>query len=66
MRSTNHQIEAIQSGEVIFTIIGEVVILGEMLPTMIEFTGLALIIVGMILSSISSKATNPKQKNIAI
>lgn len=45
-------VEATQSGEVIFTIIGEVLILGGLLPTPLGFLGLGLIIVGMILNSI--------------
>lgn len=45
-------IEATQSGEVIFTIIGEVLILGGTLPSVLGFIGLGLIILGMILNSV--------------
>ena len=46
-------IEATQSGEVIFTVLGEALILGSSLPTITGFIGLAFIILGMILNSLT-------------
>ncbi|WP_315168425.1 multidrug resistance efflux transporter family protein [Metaclostridioides mangenotii] len=51
-------IEATQSGEVVFTLLGEVLILGGMLPALKGFAGLALIIVGMILNSLVASNSN--------
>lgn len=45
-------IEATQCGEVIFTLIGGILFLGDSLPGMIGLIGLILIIAGMILNSI--------------
>lgn len=47
-------IEATQAGEIIFTLLGEVIILNAAVPGIIEILGLCLIIVGMILNSIKS------------
>ncbi len=46
-------IEATQAGEVIFTVIMGILILRDSLPDTIGFAGIAIIIVGMILNSIS-------------
>ncbi|MGN1031460.1 MAG: multidrug resistance efflux transporter family protein [Butyricicoccaceae bacterium] len=45
-------IEATQSGEVIFTLIGGILVLGDSVPTAIGAVGLALIIGGMVLNSL--------------
>ena len=45
-------IEATQSGEVIFTLLGEILILKTTLPTFIGYIGVILVIVGMILNSL--------------
>ncbi len=45
-------IEATQSGEVIFSLLGGVLILGDGLPTTIGFIGIAIIIIGMIAHSV--------------
>ena len=47
-------IEATQSGEVIFTFIGGVLFLGDPLPTVTGFIGLAIIIMGMTANSLIS------------
>ena len=56
-------IEATQSGEVLFTIIGEVIILNGALPSLLGFLGLALIIIGMILNSLNASFTKTKIKS---
>ena len=47
-------IEATQSGEVIFTLIGGVLFLGGPMPTLGGFLGIAIIVIGMIGNSLSS------------
>lgn len=47
-------IEATQSGEVIFSVLGEILILGGTLPGPVALIGLLLIIIGMIVSSFAS------------
>lgn len=46
-------VEATQAGEVIFSIVGEVFILGGVIPSFMGFAGLGLIIFGMVLNSLS-------------
>lgn len=46
-------VESTQSGEVIFSILGEIFILGGDMPTLIGFIGLVFIVLGMILNSLS-------------
>ncbi|WP_392564133.1 multidrug resistance efflux transporter family protein [Orbus wheelerorum] len=57
--SHNHKalacVESTQSGEVIFTLIGEMIILHIALPSLYALIGMAIIIIGMILSSLCSK-----------
>ena len=48
-------IEATQSGEVIFTLLLSVLVLGDAMPTWIGFVGISLVIVGMILNSLATK-----------
>lgn len=58
-------VESTQSGEVIFTILGEVIILKGIIPNKIGLLGLSLIILGMILNSIilsKEKNTNNSLK----
>ena len=45
-------IEATQSGEVIFTLLGGVFFLGDTMPTAIGFAGVAVVVVGMIANSL--------------
>jgi drug/metabolite transporter (DMT)-like permease len=47
-------VEATQSGEVIFTLLGGVLILKDSFPTLIGITGLLLIVLGIVLNSITS------------
>ena len=57
VKGNHHQlavIEATQAGEVIFTLLGEILILKKTLPTTIGYIGIVLVIVGMILNSLFS------------
>lgn len=47
-------IEATQSGEVIFTLIGSLIFLGDTVPTVIGFVGVAIVVAGMIANSLIS------------
>lgn len=58
-------IEATQSGEVVFTILGEILILGGNIPNITGSIGLLLIIVGMILNSLTTSGLN-KTENLEI
>lgn len=53
-------VEATQSGEVVFALLGEVLILGIVLPSLLSFIGIALVIVGMILHSVASALMSRK------
>ena len=59
-------VEATQSTQVLFVIIGEMLILGAPLPNAIALTGIGIIIVGMILHSyhtmLVAKKSNIKEK----
>lgn len=48
-------VEATQSGEVIFTLLGGILVLGDSLPGALGFIGIGLIVLGMILGSLVSK-----------
>lgn len=57
VKNNHHQlavIEATQSGEVIFTLLGEILILKTTFPTTIGYIGIFLVIIGMILNSLFS------------
>ncbi|MBP2076752.1 multidrug resistance efflux transporter family protein [Oceanobacillus polygoni] len=54
-------VEATQSGEVVFALIGEIIILSSPLPSAVSFIGMGLVIVGMILHSIVSAFGNRKR-----
>ncbi len=45
-------VEATQAGEVLFTVLGEIFILGGAIPSMIGIIGLLVIIIGMLLNSL--------------
>lgn len=45
-------IEATQCGEVLFTLLGGICLLGDAIPEPIGFAGIGLIVVGMILNSL--------------
>ena len=51
-------VEATQSGEVIFTLLGGILVLGDRLPNLIGLFGIALIVTGMILSSLIAGSEN--------
>lgn len=55
-------VEATQSGEVVFALIGEVLILSAAFPNLISFLGIALVIFGMILHSITPSENKKKSK----
>lgn len=60
----NHKlaaIEATQSGEVVFALLGELLLLSAPLPSIISFVGMALVVVGMILHSVVSSLGNRKK-----
>ena len=48
-------VEATQAGEVIFTLLGEIILLGAPLPALISLAGMALVMVGMVLHSLCSR-----------
>ncbi|MGY0693783.1 DMT family transporter [Virgibacillus sp. FSP13] len=56
-------VEATQSGEVVFALFGELLILNAPLPSPISFAGMALVVVGMILHSVVS-AIGQRKKEI--
>ena len=47
-------IEATQCGEVLFTLLGGILILGDSVPAPIGFVGIALIVAGMVLNSLAA------------
>jgi len=47
-------VESTQSGEVLFTLFGGILLLGDPAPNLIGFAGILLIIIGMILNSLIS------------
>ncbi|RLL44936.1 multidrug resistance efflux transporter family protein [Oceanobacillus piezotolerans] len=53
-------VEATQSGEVIFALIGEMILLSIPLPSYLSFIGMALVIIGMLLHSVVSSYLNKK------
>lgn len=48
-------IESTQSGEVIFTLLGGILVLNDNIPTFLSLIGVALVIIGMILNSLFNK-----------
>ncbi|WP_439649405.1 DMT family transporter [Lentibacillus daqui] len=57
-------VEATQSGEVIFTLLGELVFLHAPLPQVFSFVGILLVVIGMILHSVIS-ALEKRKKVVA-
>lgn len=47
-------IEATQSGEVLFTLLGGICFLGDAMPSVSGFIGIGIIVAGMILNSFST------------
>lgn len=58
-------VEATQSGEVVFALLGEIIILSTPLPSVLSFIGIALVIIGMILHSVVSALLNRKKVMVA-
>ena len=57
-------VEATQSGEVVFALIGEILILSAPLPSMLSFAGMGLVVIGMILHSVVSGLKKSKNDTI--
>ncbi|HLR69708.1 MAG TPA: multidrug resistance efflux transporter family protein [Virgibacillus sp.] len=57
-------VEATQSGEVVFALIGELLFLSAGLPSILSFVGMGLVIIGMILHSVVSALGNRKKMMI--
>ncbi len=57
-------VEATQSGEVVFALIGEILLLSAPLPSNISFIGMGLVLFGMILHSVVSSLGNRKKIEI--
>ncbi len=55
-------VEATQSGEVVFALFGELLLLSAPLPSLVSFIGILLVIVGMILHSLVTVLSNKKQQ----
>jgi len=51
-------VEATQAGELVFALVGEIILLNAPIPAVFSLIGIALVIVGMILHSINPKITN--------
>ncbi|WP_026676245.1 DMT family transporter [Fictibacillus gelatini] len=62
VRNDPHQlaaVEATQSGEVLFTLLGEILFLHGAMPSILSYIGIALIIIGMILHSLFTHQAQP-------
>lgn len=58
VKGSSHQlaaVEATQAGEIIFTILGEMLLLGAVFPTVMSWMGMICIVVGMIIHSLLPK-----------
>lgn len=67
VQNDNHKlagVEATQSGEVVFALFGELLLLSAPLPSSISFIGMGLVITGMILHSVISSLANRKKRLI--
>ena len=53
-------VEATQSGEVLFALIGEIVFLSAAFPSLLSFAGLFIIIAGMVMHTFASRQTDQK------
>lgn len=56
-------VEATQSGEVIFALLGEIVLLSGVFPSLLSFAGLFIIIAGMVLHTFASLAEKTEKEN---
>lgn len=62
-------VEATQSGEVVFALLGELIILHGKIPTALSFSGMGLVIVGMVLHSYASHSkeqVNVERKKLEV
>jgi len=57
-------VESTQAGEVIFTLLGGTLFLGDALPDRMGAAGIALIVCGMILNSMLSTTQTPKEASV--
>ncbi len=67
VQDDNHKlagVEATQSGEVIFALFGELLLLSAPLPSALSFIGIGLVIFGMLLHSVVSVLGNRKKRLI--
>ncbi|MFD2656778.1 multidrug resistance efflux transporter family protein [Gracilibacillus thailandensis] len=55
-------VEATQSGEVVFALIGELLLLSAPMPSIVSFIGILLVIIGMIFHSLATIWSNKKQQ----
>ncbi|SFL56846.1 Putative multidrug resistance efflux transporter [Gracilibacillus orientalis] len=55
-------VEATQSGEVVFALFGELMLLSAPLPSLVSFIGILLVIIGMILHSLVTVFSNKKKQ----
>ncbi|WP_018932881.1 DMT family transporter [Gracilibacillus lacisalsi] len=55
-------VEATQSGEVVFALIGELRLLSAPIPSIVSFIGILLVIIGMIFHSLATIWSNKKQQ----
>lgn len=55
-------VEATQSGEVVFALLGELLLLSAPLPSIVSFLGISLVIIGMILHSLVTVWSSKKQQ----
>ncbi|KEO82425.1 multidrug resistance efflux transporter family protein [Tumebacillus flagellatus] len=54
-------VEATQAGEVVFTVLGEMVLLSSASPSLLSWIGMAVVMIGMVLHSYVSQPKTPKQ-----
>jgi drug/metabolite transporter (DMT)-like permease len=60
-------VEATQSMEVLFALVGELILLNAVFPSAISWTGMVLVMMGMILHSyVSHKGTIPEGKSVSV
>ncbi len=57
-------VEATQSGEVVFALFGEMLLLNAVLPSMLSFVGIFLVIIGMLLHSLVTVIGNRRKHQI--
>lgn len=58
-------VEATQAGEVIFSLLGEIIFLGELLPSLYSSIGILIIISGLIIQSLFFNSSNNLEKKLS-